>query len=146
VTPYCPPAFTPAALAASFNPGIASVLPQPMIELIKEDALLGSWILDRIWLAAESKQIDVNADQLVRMRVAHSRGSNAAPIATLHRKALVAEGVRHQLGETIRQLLDAEALLPGPERQAIARQRRRYDGEGVGRIAAELCRIGETRN
>jgi hypothetical protein len=67
-------------------------------------------------------------------------------IAALNREAIVAKSVAHQVGETIRHLLHPEALLPGPEREAIARQGRRHDGEGVARIAAEAGRIGEAGN
>ena len=117
-----------------------------MVELVEKNLLFGSWIFDPLRLAADGQKIDVNADQLVRVRVAHARGGDAAPIAALHSEALVAERIGHELGETIRHLLDAEPLLPRPEREAIAGQRRRHDRESVRRIAAEARRIGEAGN
>src|SRR3984957_12645675 len=92
------------------------------------------------------QQIDMNADKLIRMRVAHPRGGDGAPIAALNSKALVAERVAHELGERIRHFLHAETLLPGVERKAIARQRRRDDREGVARITAETRGISEPWN
>ena len=132
--------------ARALNRLIAGLLLEPMIELIEKDPLLGRRVLHHVRVAAHGEQIDMNADQLVGMRVAHPRGGDGAPVAALHGEALVAERLGHQFGETIRHLLDAEALLPGPERKAIARQRRRDDGEGIRRIAAEARRIGEARN
>ena len=70
-----------------------------MLELVDKDLLLGSGILDQVGLAADGEKIDMNADQLVRMRVAHARGGDAAPVAALDREALVAERVGHELGE-----------------------------------------------
>src|SRR3984885_1718181 len=108
-----------------------------MVELIDKHLLFGSRILDPVRLAAYGQEVDVNADQLCCMRVAQARGRDPAPIPALHREALVAERISHELGKSVRQLLDAEALLPRPEREAIARQRGRDDCEGVGRVAAE---------
>ena len=84
-----------------------------MIELSEKDLLLGRRVLDHVRVAAHGEEIDMDADELVGMRVAHARGGDAAPVAALHGEALVAERVGHQVGETIRDLLDAEALLPG---------------------------------
>jgi len=39
-----------------------------MVELIEEDPLLGTWILDQIRVAAYGEQIDMNADKLLRTR------------------------------------------------------------------------------
>src|SRR5580704_10108887 len=102
-----------------------------MPELIEKDLLFRIRIFDPLGLAADGEKIDVNADQLIHMRVAHARGGDAAPIAALHREALVAERVGHEFRETIRHLLYAEALLPRPEREAVAGQGRRDDREGV---------------
>ncbi len=88
----------------------------------------------------------MNADELVGMRAAHARGGDAAPVAALDREPLVAERVGHQVRDDVRHLLDAEALLPGAEREPIAWQRRRDDGESVGRVAAETRGIGEAGN
>ena len=52
----------------------------------------------------------------------------------------------HQGGDTIRHFGNAEPLLAGPEREAVARQGRRHHGEGIARVAAEARRIGEARD
>ena len=132
--------------ARALNPLVAGLLFQPMVELIEEDALLGGRVLHHVRITAHGEQIDMDADELVGMGAAHPRGGDRAPVAALHREALVAERVAHQVGENVRHLLDAEALLPGLKRQAVARQRRRDDREGVARIGAEARRIGEARN
>src|SRR5216684_5236379 len=52
----------------------------------------------------------------------------------------------HEGRDTIGYFGNAEPALAGAERQAIPRQGRRHDGEGVACVAAEACRIGEARN
>src|SRR5262249_6516325 len=51
--------------ARALNPLIAGLLIQPMGELIEKDALLGGRIFYPVRLAADGKQIDMNADQLI---------------------------------------------------------------------------------
>jgi hypothetical protein len=58
----------------------------------------------------------------------------------------MAEHLRHEIGEAVGDPLDAEALLPGRERESVARQGWRDDGERIGRVAAEPCRVGQARN
>ena len=52
----------------------------------------------------------------------------------------------HQGCDTIGDFGNAEPLLAGAKRQAVSRQGRRHDGEGVARVAAEAGGIGEARN
>ena len=61
-------------------------------------------------------------------------------------KAGIAQRAVHQLGDAIGDLLDAKARLPRLERQAVAGQRWRDDGEGVRGIAAKARGIGEPRD
>ena len=56
------------------------------------------------------------------------RADERAPVAALHREALVAQA-RHQLRKTVGDLFDAEAWLSGLEGERVARERWRYDGE-----------------
>ena len=62
---------------------------------------------------------------------AEARGDERAPVAALRGEAVVAEHVGHQLREAFGDLRPAEARLPRRERQRVAGQRRRDDGEGV---------------
>src|SRR6266480_1188342 len=64
--------------------------------------------------------------------------NESAPVAALRAKALVAEDVGHQLGESVGDLLDAEARLAGLERQRVAGKRRRDDGEMLGKQRDQL--------
>src|SRR5882757_1424740 len=57
----------------ALNRRVGGVLFEPMVDLVDKDLLLRSWILDPVRLAAHGQKIDMNADQLVRMRVAHAR-------------------------------------------------------------------------
>src|SRR5262249_52639783 len=68
------------------------------------------------------------------------------PIAALRREAPVAEDVGHQRREHVGDLDDAEAWLVRPERERVAGQRGRHDGERIGRIAAEPRGVGEHRD
>ena|SRR6516164_106203 len=80
------------------------------------------------------------------MGIAEARGGEGAPIAALHRKTSVAERVVHQLGDAVGDLLDPEARLPRPERQAVAGKRRCHDGECVLKVAAKTHRVGQARD
>jgi len=76
---------------------------------------------------------------------AEPRGDERAPVAALGGEATVAEHVGHQPGEDVGDARDVEARLIRREREAIAGQRRRDDGERIFRIAAVAPRIGEQR-
>ena len=80
----------------------------------------------------------MNADQALGIGVAQARGDEAAPVAALRAEARVAQDVGHQLGESVGDLLDAEARLAGLERQRVAGKRRRDDAEVLGKQRDQL--------
>ena len=88
----------------------------------------------------------MDPQELVRVGVAEPSGSNCAPVTALHAEFGISEPLRHQRRDAIGDLLDAEPLLPRRERQAVARQRRRDNREGIRRIAAEARRVGQARD
>ena len=85
------------------------------------------------------KQVHMDADQLVGMRVTHARCGDATPVAALSGEAAVAKCLRHQVGETVGDLLDAEAFLARTERHVVTRQRRCDDGERIRGIPPKLA-------
>src|ERR1700679_636120 len=68
----------------ALNRRIGGILLEPVFDLVDKNLLLGSGILDQFRLAANGQEVDVNADQLVGMRVAHARGGDAAPVPALN--------------------------------------------------------------
>jgi hypothetical protein len=92
------------------------------------------------------QKVEMDADHPFGMGVAEARSDRGAPIAALRGETSVAERLVHQLGEAVGDLLNAEARLPRFERQAVAGERRRHDGEGVRGIAAKPRRVGEARD
>ena len=77
------------------------------------------------------------------MGIAQPGRDERAPVAALRAEPRVAEDAGHQLRHAVRHRLDRKARLAGRERQAAPRQRRCHHGEGIVRIAAEACRIGQ---
>ena len=75
-----------------------------------------------------------------------SRAVKTRPSRLLGRRSGVAEHVRHEVRAAIGHGLDAESPLAGLEREGVAGQRRRDDGEGVGWVAAEAGRVGQARD
>ena len=73
--------------------------------------------------------------------MAQDGGDEAAPVAALHAETLVAEHVRHQLRIDLGNVLDAETLLPGLERQRVAWQRRRNNREMFGEQRDQLVEL-----
>ena len=88
----------------------------------------------------------MDADEVLGIGVTKNRGDEPAPVAALRGKAAITQDVGHERGEAMRDLLDAEALLPGREGKPVARERGRDHGEGVSGIAAETRGIGEARD
>ncbi|MCZ7566403.1 MAG: hypothetical protein M5U08_23525 [Burkholderiales bacterium] len=117
-----------------------------MLELVEEALFLRGGVGDHLPVAPHREQVEVDADRACGKLVAEPRGDERAPVAALRREALVAENLRHQLGQNPGDLLHAEARLPGPERERVAGQRRRDHRERVGRIGTEPRRIGEHRD
>ena len=90
------------------------LLLHPMPQLREVGPLLvcrGYWSV----LAWSRQQIDVDAENVVRVRRAKLRADVAAPVATLRREASIAEDVGHQSGEGIGNLRDIEPRLVRPE-------------------------------
>ena len=54
----------------------------------------------------------MDADQLLGMGIAKARGGDGTPVAPLDGKAGIAQRAMHQLGDAVRDLLDAKARLP----------------------------------
>ena len=97
-------------------------------------------------VAPHREQVEVDADQLVGMGEPSRDAMNPPQSPPCAPKRRIAQHVRHQFGEAIGHRLDTESPLAGLEREAEAGQRRRDDGEGVGRVAAEAGRVGEARD
>src|ERR1700730_13049124 len=130
----------------SLEPLKARLLSQTLCQLIGVRFLFGRGIGCRLLIAPDRQQIYVDSDQLVGMGVAEARGGDGTPIAALHGKAGVAQGVAHQLGRAVGDLFDAEARLPGFEGQSIARERGCDDGERIRGIATEPRRVSQPRD
>src|SRR5690606_12451298 len=129
----------------ALDPLIAGLFLQKDRELVEKDALFGRGIGDERLVAPDGEQVQMHPDEALGVGVAEPRGDECAPVAALYGEALVSERA-HEPGEAVRDRLDAETLLPRCEREPVARQRRRDDGEGVGGIAAEPRRVGEKRD
>ena len=126
---------------------VAGLLAQPVIQLLEVRALVRRRCRSgRAAVARHRQEVDVDADELVGVRGAQVRRHEGAPVTALRGEARVAEHVGHERGEEVGHLRHAEARLVRLERERVARQRRRDDGERVSRIAAEARRIGQHRD
>ena len=85
----------------------------------------------------------MQAGDLGRTLVGDAAHHRRTPVAALHPEAPVAQHQGHQLAQDRPHLLEVAAPLTGPEREAVAGQRRHHHREGVGRVAAEAGRIGQ---
>src|SRR2546425_8065499 len=81
-------------------------------------------------------------DPARRITRGEARADERAPVAALHREALVAQA-RHQLGKTLGDLFDAEARLAGLERERVARQRWRHYGEVLGQERDQFQKLDD---
>jgi len=71
---------------------------------------------------------------------------DATPVAALRGETIIAQRFRHQVGQAVGDLFDAEALLARTERHPVTWQRRRHDSERVRRIATETGGISQARD
>jgi hypothetical protein len=83
----------------------------------------------------------MNARQPRWISVAKASGDERTPVAPLSSKALVAENIRHQLSEAVRNSLNPEPRLAWRGGQAIAGKGWRHDREGTSRISPKPRRI-----
>ncbi len=127
----------------ALDPLIARLLPLEAREVGEVLLLLGSGIGRRLDVAAEREQVDVDADEPLRISKRQSGGDEAAPVAALRAPALVAQHVGHQRGERVGHLDDPEARLARGVGETVAGQRRRDHRERIGGVAAEARGIGE---
>ena len=97
-------------------------------------------------IASNRQQVDMNADQLLRMNTSEPRGGNGTPITALYCEPRIAQHILHQLDHAVGDLLDPEARLPGFEGQTVAGERRCHHGECIRGIATEMGWIGEPRD
>src|SRR5437867_8480174 len=81
-------------------------------------------------------------DHARRIESCDARADERAPVAALHREALVAQA-RHQLRKTVGDLFDAEPRLSGLERERVARQRWRHDGEALAKERDQLQKFDD---
>ena len=83
----------------------------------------------------------MNARQPRWISVAKASGDERTPVAPLGSKVPVADNIRHQLSEAVRNGLNPEPRLAWREGQAIAGKGWCDDREGIGRISPEPCRV-----
>ena len=88
-------------------------------------------------------QRQVDANQAVGEPMAQLPGDDGPPVSSLGGEALVAEHVGHELDPQLRGAAPVHAGRSQWAREAVARQRRHYDVEGVRQIAAVLLWMGE---
>ena len=132
--------------ARALNPLIACFFLQEFRKLRQITPLGLILCLHQRGIAPHRQKIQVNAQQLFCMHCPKPRRYKAAPIPALRAETLIAKHARHQIRQAIGNGFQAEARLPRLEGQAIARQGRCHDGEGIARIAPEARRLGQARN
>ena len=130
----------------ALNPLIACFFLQEFRKLRQITSLVLILRLNQRGIAPHREQIQVNPKQLFRMHRPQPRRYEAAPISALRAEAPVAKHVRHQIRQAIGNGFQAEPRLARLEGQAIARQGRCDDGEGILGIATEAGRLGQARN
>ena len=77
----------------------------------------------------------MDTNQVLGISISQAPGNKRPPITPLRAKACQAEYLCHQALKQCGDLFDIEPPLVGDVRKTVARQRRRYDGKGIARVA-----------
>ena len=127
----------------ALNPLVARLLALPVEQGLEIRSVLLRRVRGGRQVAPEPEEGHVDADQAARAGQAEPGRHEGAPVAALGGEAPVAEHVRHEPGEELGDLGDAQARLVRSEGVAVAGQRGRHDREGVGGIPAVPARVRE---
>ena len=117
-----------------------------MVELPLKAFLVGRARWCRCRPARYGQQRDVDAGNVRGMRVAEACRNEGPPIMTVSREGSVPEDVDHQRLQIVSDLVQSEARLVFPKREAVTRHRRRDDGECVVWRSAIPRRVRQAGN